>query len=108
MTVIMLITISFVFVFRILIEKFCTHAEYKKRLGYAIGMMLCYTIILSTLICNVGMYIANEMTIKEFCICLCTLISSINLVLIFLIALYCSTAKKRSLSSSEKIKLKDL
>lgn len=108
MSGIMVIAVCFVLVFRVLIEKFCTHAEYKKRLMYVVGMMLCYTAILSAVIYTVGVYVASEMTVKAFVICICTIICPMNLALIFIIALYCSTARKRLLSSSEKIKLKDL
>lgn len=106
MTGIMLIAISFVIIFRILIEKFCNNTEYKKRLAYAVGMMLCYTAVLLSIIYITGEYIISPVT--DFQFYLCATIFAINLVFIFFISIYCSTAKKRSLSSKEKIKLKDL
>ncbi len=104
----MLITIGFVLIFRVLIEKFFYHAEYQKRLGYAVGMMLCYTMILMSVIYLSGEYMVNQMSVKDFRVLLCAVVFAMNLVIIFAIALICSVAKKRSLSSREKIKLKDL
>ena len=100
-----------VLVFRVLLNRFCEHAEFKVRIGYAAGMMVQYTILLIQMV-----YIANatvkmmsqNITISEFVVYLGVLILSVNFTYGFIILAYCSTAKKRGLSNREKIMLKDL
>ena len=109
---IMLIIVAVVIIFRILIEKFCNHMEFKRRLGYVAGMMLSYTLVLVLWIYAEGILISEQMsiqmTIAEFAIYLSAKVFVVNLLFGFVIILLCSTARKRSLSNRDKIKLKDL
>lgn len=107
-SVFMLVIFGIVIVFRILMERFCNQTEFKWRLGFAAGMMLCYTVVLALLIYAESIFISEQMSVTDFGIYISAQIFAINLVLIFVIVIYCSTAKKRSLSNREKIKLKDL
>ncbi len=104
----MLTIIGVVIIFRILMEKFCNQAEFKRRLGCAAGMMLCYTAVLVLLIYTESILAPEQTSVADFAIYVSATIFAMNLVLIFIIIIYCSTAKKRSLSNREKIKLKDL
>ena len=104
----MLIIFSMVIIFRVLMHQFCEQAEFKKRLGYAGGMMLCYTIILVLLLYTQSTLAASQTTVVEFGTYMSVVIFVMNLVFIFVITMYCSVAKKRSLSNHQKIKLKDL
>lgn len=104
----LLIIVGFVIVFRILMHQFCEQAEFKKRLGYAAAMMLCYTVVLVLLIYTESTLAASQTTVAEFGMYMGAVIFAMNLVLIFVITIYCSVAKKRSLSNRDKIKLKDL
>lgn len=108
MTGMMLIGISFVIIFRILIEKFCNRAEYKKRLFYVVGMMLCYTVVVVLMIYMTSDFMINQVSIVDFRNYICTIVAVFNVIIIFLVTVYCWNAKKRSLSNREKIKLKDL
>lgn len=108
MTGIMLSAIGFVIIFRILIEKFCNNAEYKKRLFYVVGMMLCYTVIVVLMIYMTSNFIINQVSVVDFRNYVCTIIVVFNIIVISLVTVYCWNAKKRSLSNREKIKLKDL
>ena len=107
-TAIFLIIFGATIIFRILIHQFCEQAEFKKRLAYAAGMMLCYTVILVLLLYIQSTLAASKTTVAEFGIYMSTVIFAMNLVFIFVITIYLSVAKKRSLSNREKIKLKDL
>ena len=112
MSGIMIMIFVVVIVFRILIEKFCNNTEFKKRLWYTAGMMLCYTGVLVLWIYAESIMVSEQMSIgmsvAEFGIYLGAKILVVNLLFVFYITVYCSTAKKRSLSNRDKIKLKDL
>lgn len=103
-----LIMVGMVIVFRVLIHQFCQQAEFKKRLGYAAGMMLCYTIILVLLLYIESTLVDIQTSAAEFGMYMSAVVFAMNMVFIFVITIYLSVAKKRSLSNREKIKLKDL
>ena len=97
-----------VLAFRIFLAGFCKQVEDKKRLAYAAGMMLAYTAILMWMIYMAGETIFAQMQAKDFSIYTCTIIFAVNIVIGFFTIVYCSTARKRTLSNREKIMLKDL
>ena len=103
-----LIMLGIIIVFRLLMHQFCEQINFRKRLAYAAGMMLCYTIILVLLLYIISTLVAFEITIVEFGILMGAIIFAMNLVFIFIIVMYLSVVKKYSLSHHEKIKLKDL
>ena len=51
---------------------------------------------------------ATDMPTGEFRIYICVIVFAVNIVVGFITVLYCSTARKRTLSNREKIMLKDL
>ena len=103
-----LIMVGIVIIFRVLIHQFCEQTEFKKRLGYAVGMMLCYTAVLVLLLYVESTLAAAQTTAAEFGAYMSAVIFAMNLVFIFIITIYLSVAKRRSLSNRDKIKLKDL
>lgn len=94
--------------FRVLIGKFCDCTEFKVRLACAAGMMAVYTALLVQMIFFASELALETMTVADFRTYICVLICGWNLVLIFIVTVYCSTARKRALSNREKIMLKDL
>ena len=104
----MLWAIGSVLVFRIMLNRFCVQVESKKRLIYAAGMMLTYTAFMMFLIYMAGSVMSERMSVHDFSIYICILIFSVNIIVGFITIVYCTTARKRSLSNREKIMLKDL
>ena len=100
--------IGSVVVFRILLDSFCKQVEDKKRLACVAGMMLAYTVFLMWMIYMAGEVMFAQMAATDFRVYVCVLILGVNIVVGFITILYCSTARKRSLSNREKIMLKDL
>lgn len=108
MAIQMLFGIGSVLVFRVLLNRFCEQVEPKKRLAYAAGMMLAYTAVMMSLIYMAGSIMPEQMSVQDFSIYMCVLIFAVNIVVGFIIIVYCTTARRRSLSNREKIMLKDL
>lgn len=107
----MVFVIGEVILFRVLLNQFCNHTEFKVRLKYVAGMIVLYTVLLIHMIYLTGLgmeMMGQSVTIIELCMYLCALILGVNIVFGFTVVLYCSTARKRALSNREKIMLKDL
>lgn len=104
----MLCAIGSVLVFRILLNRFCRQVESKKRLACAVGMMMAYTVFMMFLIYMAGSVMPEQISVHDFSIYICTVMFSVNIVVGFVIIMYCTTARKRTLSNREKVMLKDL
>ena len=97
-----------VLAFRIFLAGYCKQVENKKRLAHAAGMMLAYTAMLMWMIYMAGETLFARASVKEFRIYICAMVFTVNIVIGFITIVYCSTARKRTLSNREKIMLKDL
>lgn len=104
----MLWCIGSVVMFRIMLDRFCKQVEDKKRLAYVAGMMMAYTAFIMWMIYMTGETMLAQTTAEELRIYICALVFAVNIVVGFVTILYCSTARKRTLSNREKIMLKDM
>ena len=104
----MLLCMGSVLGFRILLNQFCRQVEFKKRLAYVAGMMLAYTVCMMFLVYMAGTVMPKQTSVQDFSIYICIMIFAVNIVAGFITIVYCTTARKRSLSNREKIMLKDL
>lgn len=108
MAVQMLFGIGSVLVYRIFLDGFCKQVEDRKRTFCVVGMMLSYTVFLMWMIYMAGEVMFAQSVAEDFRIYICAMILGVNIVVGFVTILYCSTARKRTLSNREKIMLKDL
>ena len=102
------IGVGSIVVYRVMMNSFCKQVENKKRLACVAGMMLSYTVFLLWMIYMAGEAILTQATATDFRMYICTLVLGVNVVVGLVTILYCSTARKSSLSTREKIMLKDL
>jgi len=107
-SVLMILGIICVWIYRILLERFCNQVDYQKRLLIVAGMIFAYTAVVILLINMVGSFMLTGTTVESFKIYISIMIFAVNLMFAFITIIYCSTARRRSLSSRKKIKLRDL
>ena len=108
MSVLMILGIICILIYRILLARFCNQVDYQKRLLLVAGMILAYTAVVILMINMAGSFMLTETSVEGFKIYVCIMIFAVNVVFGFITIIYCSTVRRRSLSSREKIKLKDL
>lgn len=104
----MLLCVGCVIAYRIMLDKFCKQVDYIKKLIYVAGMILAYTAVIIQMIYIVGELVMLQISVADFRAYVCVLIFAVNIVFGFITIVYCSTARKRTLSNREKIMLKDL